>query len=157
MGHLYAKARNSGHRLAAKHMKRGGAVLDGGAASGEGRLEKTSATKADQTEQDLKATGKRGRPRLDKKARGGGFMGMPKRRGIRAPKGPKAGGHTYNMIIMPHGGAPDGAPSDGAPLVPEEPMAPPTSKLGAGTPGLGIRRGGKTTRKSTKDDDEADD
>jgi len=137
-------------------MKRGGAVLDAGAETGEGRLEKAHAARANAKEEDLKAEGKPSKNRLDKKARGG-FMGMPKRRGIRAPKPPKAGGHTYNMIIMPHGGAPD-APSDGAePMVPSTPMGPPPGGLmGGGEPGLPgggntklpgmAKRGGKTKR-----------
>lgn len=150
MNHPFAKARNAGHKMTAKY-RRGGAVIDAGADSGEGRLEKAhsaahssaqrSAAEAEMSKmekQSTKAIGKVSKARLDKKSRGG-FMKPPKAKGFRNPKGPKMP-HVHIETMNVNQGA---TPAEGAaPMVPEEPMAPPTGKLGAGIPGLS-KRGGK--------------
>lgn len=142
--------------MAAKYKKSGGSVFDqdiDNTAGGKSAIYGGRSARANAKE-EVKSIGKTGTDRLDKKARGG-FMGMPKRKGFRNPKGPKLA-HTININM-----APQAAPSDGAePMVPNAPMGPPPGGLmGGGEPGLPgagggsklpipgmVKRGGKATR-----------
>lgn len=175
MPHLYAKARNAGRQKAAKYSK-GGSIFDAGVsnvASGTAGVIGGRAARANARDEALKAEGAPKKARLDKRARGG-FMGMPKRKGIRAPK-PKLGHTHINIMVAPTSGAPDAntdlmgapAPVGAPPLMPKGPMVPPGvmgpppgGLMGGGEPGIPgtgpgsklpipgmpMRRGGKVKR-----------
>lgn len=149
MAHPYDQYKevHAGRRVAkerSKHFKRGGAVHSDVAE--DKKLIKQELKKHEAEE--MKSEGKKGKARLDKRARGGGVK-----------HGGKKGHKTHiNIVVAPKGGdaavpppgAGAGGPPPGGPMIPPGPMAPPPGPLGAGPPGMGgppgMKRGGGVPR-----------
>jgi hypothetical protein len=131
----------------AKHYRRGGqSIFDQGVANVEGGKSGViggRAARAAAQEEALKAEGKSGPSRLDKRARGGGLKKPRSHRtniniAIGSPPNPDA------SVLGPMGGP------LAQPMVPRVPMGPRMGGLGAGAPGFSgantpgmMRRGGK--------------